>query len=478
VLIEKGRVLLLLFVLGAAAHLALVRALPRRARARLPEGVLAAATLFWLLVYALRSTTLPVLMGFDVPGHLAYIDFLLARHALPLATDGWAMYHPPLAHATVAALVALFDVTGDDTAARWLYRLPSFLSGLGNVWAAWYTARLLFPNRPLRVALCTGFAALLPMNLYMSAYVSNEPLHAFLVSASLCLACAAILRRETSPGRLAGLAVALGLAILTKFTALIAVPVCASFVALKEWLLPASPAGTLPSRRGLARALAIGAAVALGAATLGGWFYARNFALFGRPVVGNWNLPGPRVWWQQPGFHTLDYYTHFGQALANPFFSSRASFWDSVYSTFWGDGLAAGVVRLANRHGAWNYEYMTAVYGLALPATLLLVAGFGRALHFACSGRDLARRLAMSLLVSFGYLASFALFAITFELPFYGQAKAFYVLSTFVPISTAAGLGLAWPFESLRGSRWLALRTIYAGWLCALAGALVLAFLG
>ena len=63
---------------------------------RAPEIVLAAATVFWLLVYTLRSTGLPVAMGFDILGHLAYIDFLLERRALPLATDGWSMYHPPL----------------------------------------------------------------------------------------------------------------------------------------------------------------------------------------------------------------------------------------------------------------------------------------------------------------------------------------------------------------------------------------------
>ena len=468
-LVEKAGVLSLLFVLGAALDPVLRHNLKGRSLARAPEAVLAAATLFWILVYALRAASLPVGTGFDVVGHLKYVDFILERHALPTATDGWSMYHPPLAHLVIAAIVGFFEVARGDAAARWLYRLPMFLSGLGNVWATWFTARLLFAGDPLRVGLATGFAALLPMNLYMSAYVSNEPLHGFLVSLSLCLACALLVRPRISPARAAALSVSLGLAILTKFTALIAVPVCACFVGLMQWIVLRAP---------LSRALATGAAVASGAAAVGGWVYARNLVLFGRPVVGNWNLPGPRIWWQQPGFHTLDYYTSFGRALSRPFFSARASFWDSVYSTFWGDGLAAGVIRLAARHDAWNYDYMTAGYLLALPATVLLVVGFGRAVHFALSDSDLGRRLAMSLLVAFLYTGGFALFAITLELPFYAQAKAFYLLSTIVALSIAAALGIAWTFESLGDSKWLPIRMVYSGWLCTLAGAVVLSFLG
>jgi hypothetical protein len=466
---DKAGVLSLLFLLGAALDPILRANLNGRRLARAPEAVLAAATLFWILVFVLRATSLPVGTGFDVAGHLKYIDFILERHALPKATDGWSMYHPPLAHIVTAAIVGSLDVARNDAAARWLYRLPMFLSGLGNVWATWFTARLLFVGDPLRVSLATGFAALLPMNLYMSAYVSNEPLHAFLVSLSLCLTCALLVRPAKPPAWMAALSVSLGLAILTKFTALIAVPVATGFVGLRQWIVLRAP---------LARALAVAAAVASGAAAIGGWVYANNLIQFGRPVVGNWNLPGTRIWWQQPGFHTLDYYTSFGQALYKPFFSSRASFWDGVYSTLWGDGLAAGVIRLAARHDAWNYDYMTAGYLLALPATVLLVAGFGRAVRFALSDGDLGRRLAMSLLVAFLYTGSFALFAVTFELPFYAQAKAFYLLSTIVALSVVAALGMAWTYESLGDSKWMPLRMIYSGWLCTLGGAVVLSFLG
>ncbi len=467
-LVARAGVLGLLFALGVAASFALGRSLPERLRRRAPEATVAAAILFWTAVYVTKTSRLPLLMGFDIPGHLAYIQFLLERGALPLATDGWSMYHPPLAHALIAGLGSLTGVAPADEAARWVYRLPGFVAGLVNVFAVWLTARRLFAGDPLRTSLAVGFAALLPMSLTMSAYVSNEPVHAALVSAALCVACALLVAPTGSLRRMASLSVLLGLAILTKFTALLAVPVIGFFLAVKLWLV---------DRWRPTRALGTTAAVLAGVAAIGGWFYWRSWRLFGSPVVGNWNLPGQIAWWEQPGFHTSTYYTSFGQALSYPFFAGYASFWDGVYSTFWGDGLVAGMVQVATRHDAWRYDYMTAGYWLAFPASLLLLAGALRAVRFCLTESDLGLRLAGCLLVVFAGVASFALLAITFQLPFYAQAKAFYVLCAIVPLSIFAGLGFAWPLERLP-SRVAPLRWAYCGWLATLAGCIALSFLG
>ena len=465
VLVRLAAPLALLFALGAALERLLATRL--RGSERVPELVLGAATLFWLAVYSFKSTSLPVLMGFDIVGHLAYVDFLLERGALPFATDGWSMYHPPLGHALVAGLVALFDVARESQAGRVLYRLPAFAAGLAGVWAVAFAARRLFPDAPLHRGLAVAFAALLPMNLYMSAYVSNEPVHSALVTAALTLACASLVGGPARWQSLAAIAATLGLAISTKFTALLAVPLVAFF--------QASKAATVDRVR-TGPALAQGAAVLAGALAIGGWFYLRNWQRFGRPLVGNWDLPGNLVWWEQPGFHTLDYYTSFGQSLTHPFFSGYASFWDGVYSTFWGDGLAAGMVRLATRHEAWSYEFMTAVYWLAFPATLLLGVGFVRGARRAVADPRLGWRHAATLLLAHLSLAAFSLFAITFQLPYYAQAKAFYVLSALLPLAFVGALGLAWPLERIPDRLW-PLRTVYAGWLGMLGGSIALAFL-
>ena len=115
-------------------------------------------------------------------------------------------------------------------------------------------------------------------------------------------------------------------------------------------------------------------------------------------------------------------------------------------------------------------------FGVA--ALIALVGGFVRALRFCATGSDLPRRLAMSMQLAFLYAAGFALLAITLRLPYYAQAKAFYVLSALLPLSLVASLGLAWVFERFSETRWLLLRTLYCGWLATLGGALILSFLG
>ena len=84
----------------------------------------------------------------------------------------------------------------------------------------------------------------------------------------------------------------------------------------------------------------------------------------------------------------------------------------------------------------------------------------------------------MSLQLAFFAAVAFALLAITLRLPYYAQAKAFYVLSAVVPLSACAALGLAWIPERLPGPRWRPVRSLYAGWLATLVGSIILSFLG
>jgi len=104
--------------------------------------------------------------------------------------------------------------------------------------------------------------------------------------------------------------------------------------------------------------------------------------------------------------------------------------------------------------------------------------GFGRMLRTAVSDSDLGRRLAFSLLTCVLFVVAFALLRVTVSLPYYAQAKAFYVLSAVVPLSACAALGLAWIPERLSGPRWRPVRSLYAGWLTTLVGSIILSFLG
>jgi ABC-type transport system involved in cytochrome c biogenesis permease subunit len=121
---------------------------------------------------------------------------------------------------------------------------------------------------------------------------------------------------------------------------------------------------------------------------------------------------------------------------------------------------------------------MSLGYWLALPATLLLGAGFLRLLREAFTDHDTRRRIALSLLLTTLYVLAFALLLVTFRVPYYSQAKAFYVLSAIVPLSLVAAAGLSLVPDALTGDRHRFLRALYYGWLGALAGCLGLSYLG
>src|SRR5262249_49963123 len=196
----------------------------------------------------------------------------------------------------------------------------------------------------------------------------------------------AVLAERLGVRRVAGIGLVLGLAALTKFTALLLAPALGLAVAWRALAL---------ERVGPGRAAAAAATLFGVAALVAGWFYLRSWWLLGDPLVGNWSLPGPgQRWWQQPGFHTPAYYARFGESLVHPYLAGFRSFWDALSSTLWGDGFIAGRTDPSRRHDFWNYDYMSAGYLAALPVSAALLLGAARALHLALAADSPALRAA------------------------------------------------------------------------------------
>lgn len=457
-----------LFALGAGASAwARGRAHAPR-RAPLVAGL--AVGLFWIALFATKVLRIPATIGFDAAGHTDYVRWILAHGSLPLASSGFSTYHPPLYHAVTAGLLAVAQPTPGSVVERAVLGLLPALSGLGMAIVSGRVARIAAPRSPGIEAGAILAGGLLPMNVALGAYVSNEAPHAFLASLAILATLAALVAPQAPRRRDVAIGALLGAGLLAKYTSAVLVPVLLGALAVKR---------VVAERTGFARAAsgaALGAGVAL---AIGGWVYLRNWLHFGDPFVWNLDVDPTRTWWQLPGFRTPGYFLRFGDALVHPWFVGFQGFWDSLYTTFWGDGLLGGASGARAFHGQWRLDLMAAGFALALPATALLFAGWLRTVRFALGDRDPGRRLGFSLVAFLPVLFLVSLLGQGLALPFWSVNKAFYALCA----TPLFALFLALGFESLdrrtrspgpaRGAR-----AALWGWAATLLGATVLAYLG
>jgi len=432
-----------------AAALALVWGMSRWLRhKRLPDGTLPTTTstklIYGLLAIVLMARValfinnvpqLPRSVGFDAVAHEQYIQFIQQKHALPLADDGWEMYQPPLYYlASALVLDGCGRSVGEEDAAFYL-RAVNGVIGLLHCWVVLLCLRLLFwGNLPAQAA---GLlvAAFLPPHLYLSQYVTNEPLAGFLVTVAIYF-CLRVLRAEKAGLWMPiSIGAALGAAMLTKFSVLLALPLFP--LVLSQRLAARKERAWRDWLRGVGAVVVVCLIVC-------GWHYGRVWARFGTPLVGNWDarswLEGQGQWWLEPGFGTSAFYSGFGRSLISPSFSGFHSFSDGIYSTLWGDGLASGAADLRGLRPPWNYDLVAAGYWVSLGISLLLIIGAAVVLT------RIVRRPRGEWLLVFGMVGSFSvgLLWINLVLPYFAQSKAFYAFPALLPFSALVAVGWDW----------------------------------
>jgi tetratricopeptide (TPR) repeat protein len=274
-------------------------------------------------------------------------------------------------------------------------------------------------------------AAFLPPHLYLSQYVTNEPLAGFLVTVAIYF-CLRVLRAEQEGLWMPiGIGVTLGAAMLTKFSVLLAL-----------LLFPAALSLRLVTRKAHAGKdwLRTVGAVVLACLIVCGWHYGRVWAHFGKPIVLNQGASGlGHSWWQDPGFRTCAFYSNFGRALITPLFSAFHSFADGLYSTLWGDGLASGVSD-RGLQPPWNYDLMGAGYWISLGVSLLLIVGAALTLA-RLIGQIRAEWL---LILGMVFLFGLGLLWNTLQAPYCGSVKAFYAFPALLPFSALVAVGCDW----------------------------------
>lgn len=415
-----------LAALASASAVALLaeRAGARRWLAR-PELPWLLAAGVWIALFAHDARLLPLELGFDARGHLDYLRSLLERRALPAAHTGWQMYQPPLFYVAAASWLGLFGVELES--ARGALRLRALLLGFGLAQLALiYTGmRRLFPERAAPPALALLFAAALPMQTALFQMVGNETLAMPLVSLATLLALTALSRGDAGAARWAGVGLALGAALLAKFSAALLLPPLLVTLLLRGAGDPAAPRAAL---RDAAALLAAAAAVC-------GWHYARVAWLYGTPFAANWDPELGFAWWQDPGYRVAtDYFGGLVAAIADPWWAALESVPGGLFASAFGDGLLSGQRALVFA-APWNHRLLACAGALALAPLALIALGAGRALSRA------SREPAWRFLCLLAATCAFALLAMPLRVPSYTLVKAHFGHAALLPACAFLALG-------------------------------------
>jgi len=389
-------------------------------------ALLGGGGVLWVILFWHNAAAMPLQEGFDSGEHLKYIKYIQERCSLPLPSEGFEMFQPPLFYLLSAAALSASRSAAFESSPILVLRELTMLFGIAHFTLVFLTLRLLCPGRV--GAQLVGFllSAFLPMNLYLSHFVTNETLAAMLVSATIYVAVRVLQNETRSRLQLGLVGLFLGGAILAKSTALLLIPALLLGMAIKLSNEKAYPRDWL---------LHMGTPLAVCFA-IGGWHYVRVWHQLGAPLVGNWDIASGFSWWEDPGFRTALDYLRFGRSLVAPLFSSFAGFADGIYSTLWGDALCGGTSNLAFRP-PWNYRLMVAGYLLGLVPTFMILVGAIVVIH-----RSLKRLSPVSaMLLSFSALMMLAVAFMTVRVASYAQVKAFYGLSILSPLCFFGAVG-------------------------------------
>ncbi len=400
----------------------------------------------WIVLGANNLWRVIPIVGFDVNEHLKYVQYIAEHRALPLATDGWQMFQSPLFYLMAAPFYSVMSIYCDNCVTTLLLRVLPLLCGLAQIEIIYRSARLLWPEKLDLQAIATVVGGLLPMNIYISQFIGNEPL-AGCLSALVLLLCWRLLVLPSENVRARSfvvLGLVWGLALLSKVTpALLALPVVLAVVSSGR------EGGTK-----WARAIARVATVFAVCFVTCGWYYIRNWIELGKPFAGGWDPATGQLWWQDPSYRTWDQLASFGASLRQPVYSGDWSLWDSLYSSMWADGFISGVIAGPERI-PWNVGWMGVGTWLGVVPLGLMI--FGAAIGWRTSDVGVRRALMLAVATIVIYLA--AVIDLYLRLPVYSTAKATYTLGVLPCYALLVGAG-AEPFLRLRPLRALIFATI------------------
>ena len=377
----------------------------------------------------------PTRSDFDWRGHRKYLKYVADHWRVPVATDGWEMFQPPLYYFVSAAIYGLFGGSASGTISVKAVQIVSTISGLWILVVTWLMLSALFPSASRQRTLGFSVAAMLPMGFYMNTMINNEIFAAAMIGTAMLIAVWRSFRPVLSWRDGAAIGLICGLAMLSKYTALLV------FLSVTIHLTLRSLA-----RHAVSKATVMTVVVAL---AMCGWYYARNASRFDDPFVGNWDDASGFHYEQEPGYRTLGFYTRFGTVFFDhPERTLWTSFWDGMYASMWTD--AHGTF-LDTSHSTTQIV-ASVVLVLALLPSAAILFGFGQAVIWLIN-REWDHPFLIVALTS--VLTFVSVLSFTMEVPFFSTIKATFLLSLIPAIGVFAGMGLETVCRKLGHGRWM-----------------------
>lgn len=364
----------------------------------------------WLFWIALAIHNFPKIStwghGFDLSGHYDFIAHII-RFQLPNPSSGGQAFQAPFFYILCGMIFHYMrKVFGNASLAQMALHLLPLACGALQIELSRRFAALLHPDKRLQCwAMLLG--SLTPMNLYMSHYLGPEPLCAMLSGFTL-IHCLEWVKdpQNFSAKSYAAMGALLGLAVLTKVTALLiaaAIGATAIILLIKK---------TLDWRRFCLTPLT--------ALLACGWFFVRNQILFGKPLFGGWSRARGLDWWQDPGYRTIESITSFGACLKNPIYASTTGFWDGWYASTWLDSYLGSSID-PTQVPSWNLSLMTTLAWFSLLPTVLLILGLFRP-------ADPLHKTGLAFVRLVACLYAAALLLMFMSVPHYSSVKGSYLM--------------------------------------------------
>lgn len=244
------------------------------------------------LAFVIRVAYALVTPPFQAPdeySHYSYVQFVHDFGQLPIQpspatrAEELEFHQPPLYYILAAPLFSSTELIGG----RPLFglRFINILFSMLTILVVYYFASNVLGQKPFTVGLICTAVALLPTYSYLSATMRNGTLATFFASLGFYLCAKATLDDEQQrTARWSWIGVVAGLAVLSKLSAVSFVGAAGLMllVAGRDWRISLHRAGWF----------------ALGFMSTAGWWFARNWFLYGRPlkiIENGWGFVPPPV---------------------------------------------------------------------------------------------------------------------------------------------------------------------------------------